>query len=108
MDPWNDFFAEVESDGTTYDRIRVKALELIRLKDTHPAPEWMRYLDAEDRALMVREMLQGIHALRHTPGGGLKEFREMMRAWRITGEQLADPVRRAVLLKQELPQESSE
>lgn len=110
MDPWEAFFTEVEREDTTYDRIREKALGLLAVRDEHPAPVWMRYLDAQDRAEMLKEINQGLYALRHTSGDrdSLRGFQAVMHAWRVTGEQLADPLRRAVLLNESLPQESPE
>lgn len=56
---------------------------------------WLAALDDDDRALFIAEMRAALDLTEAS--GDIGPAERCLRAWRVTGEALSGPVRRAVL-----------
>lgn len=57
---------------------------------------WLRHLDDDDLAVCLAELRAAVSVAYHDDD--LSELDELVRDWRATADELADPVRRQVLL----------
>lgn len=57
---------------------------------------WLRHFDDDDLATFIAELRAAVSVAYHDDD--LTELDELVRGWRVTAEELADPARRQVLL----------
>jgi hypothetical protein len=91
----------LETVSRWYERLEV--VERARAKpaaDRVPADfgelTWLRHLDDDDLAQFLREVRAAVSVAYHDDD--LSELEQLVRDWRATADELADPARREVLL----------
>ena len=91
----------LEAVSRWYDRLDV--VERARAKpaaDRVPADfgdlTWLRHLDDDDLAQLLHEVRAAVSVAYHDDD--LTELEQLVRDWRVTADELADPARREVLL----------
>jgi hypothetical protein len=91
----------LEAVSRWYDRLDV--VDRARAKpatdrDVHDFGEltWLRHLDDDDLTTFVTELRTAVSVAYHDDD--LTELEQLIRDWRVTAEELADPIRREVLL----------
>ena len=57
---------------------------------------WLRHLDVDDLAQFVAEVWAAVTVAYHDDN--LTDLEQLLRDWRVTADELADPSRREVLL----------